>query len=283
MQSRKDTGLRAIVENVQLPTKVRREALALMDAPSRLFLTRLINDESVPAKLRLDATRRLPAAERRISEGKIGNDDTITVGVSASVKAGVEPRPATGSSAYILDDETKKLLGRKFGDPKPISESATPEPLEVPHAAAPAPTHGPSNEYPSNEHPQYGQTEAERNKDLADRIAAHRRGKELAARTIVQYERCTRAPFNLEESWLLEGLQKEFSTWESEVKTKWPDWDTRAEFLDNRLRRYERRMTTNDFARARRSMRHFVLPEPVSERKPDFDDGIWSGMPRGVQ
>ncbi len=47
--------------------KTRREALGEMEAPSRAFLTTLANNPSVPAKLRLDVARRLPATEQRLS------------------------------------------------------------------------------------------------------------------------------------------------------------------------------------------------------------------------
>src|SRR6266851_9852703 len=68
MQSRKDGALRKIVEDERLPMKTRREALGEMEAPSRAFLTTLANNPSVPAKLRLDAAKRLPATEQRLSE-----------------------------------------------------------------------------------------------------------------------------------------------------------------------------------------------------------------------
>src|SRR5258708_13092530 len=67
MQSRKDGALRKIVEDGRLPMKTRREALGEMEAPSRAFLTTLANNPSVPAKLRLDVARRLPATEQRLS------------------------------------------------------------------------------------------------------------------------------------------------------------------------------------------------------------------------
>ena len=57
-----------------------------------------------------------------------------------------------------------------------------------------------------------------------------REGHALAASVIVQYERFTRAPNNLQESQRLDDLQDKLSEWERQTHIQFPDIDTLKEF-----------------------------------------------------
>jgi len=272
--SKADTALRQIITG-KAALKVKRRALETMAAPSQTFLSALLADDTVHPKLKLDASERLAKIR--------GKEASSITGINVGVKPGVEPRPARGTNTYIMDESTRELL---YGDSKPIPESAATE-QEVPQPAAPV------ADGVSCARPQCGQqdsAEAERTRDLAGRLAEFRKGKEIAGRVVIAYERFCRAPHNLEEAWRLEGLQKEFAEWERATREKFPDWNVAEDFRDPRLRPHKTPMNTDRLARMRRSISpieaHFqslALAEEANrrgKRKSDSDDGMWSGIPK---
>lgn len=114
-------------------------------------------------------------------------------------------------------------------------------------------------------------------------------GKQLAESVIFQYERFCRAPFNAEESARLRGLQGAFVAWERHANAQCPGLDTASEFPDSRLRPFERKVTVNDLARARRAATpleaHFKsirLARQAQTVREEKDDGFWCGMPQGI-
>lgn len=116
-------------------------------------------------------------------------------------------------------------------------------------------------------------------------------GKELAARTILAYERWARCPFNAQEAAQVRGLQKQFADWEHTVKVQCSDMDTAALFPDSRLRPYRREPGISDIARLRRTPSipeaHMVsliaarrAERPVARK--EVDDSIWPSAGPGI-
>jgi hypothetical protein len=274
MQSRKDAALRKIVEDGKLPIKTRREALAAMDAPSRAFLTTLSNDTAAPAKLRLDASRRLPETERRISENR-------------------EAQKRLREIDRILAECALEQDAKSEG-PKPITESPSPAIMEPQTTAAAVPREGPSSVAAPEVTSQPGETvetcesneSGKRTDDRQSKCAELvERGRNLATAILAQYERFTRAPFNQQEGKKLDNLQAAFLTWERQTHIQFPEIDTAKEFPDPRLRPAPPRIL--DERAYQRHRRMLEIDEqcgiPMKQARPTHgDNGMWGGLPPGI-
>jgi hypothetical protein len=251
MQSRKDGALRKIVEDGRLPMKTRRAALAEMDRPSRLFLTRLANDHDVPAKLRLDAARRLPETERRISGERARRPEPDEEAKRREIDAIL---------AECAREQTPNIEG-----PKPIPESSERVAVESQPLAP---------EVPQNEISSPVNWTDERAEEL-------KHGHELSAAILRQLEIMSHAPLNWHAGQKkLEQLQADFLAWERAMHTDYPDIDTRKEFPDARLRPPQRIIDARTYQAHRRVMTlDDALAVPLAEAKSTHDYGFWGGLP----
>jgi hypothetical protein len=208
MQKKKDAALRSIVVNENLTIRTRREALAAMDAPSRLFLNRLANDVNVPAKLRLDAARRLPEVEKRLAEGR----------------AARKPAPERSEIDRHLFEAANELgIELDAGEPKRRAESSS-EVGDEPHQADLSVPADEISSRPESPVPITNEVRKTDTRTLADR------GRAVAKRVLEQYERFYVAPFNAQEGARLDTLRKEFGEWKSEAERA--GIDARALFGD---------------------------------------------------
>jgi len=307
MQSRKDAALRKIVENTELPIKTRREALTAMDAPSRLFLTRLANDVDVAAKLRLDAARRLPEAERGLSEAKTAK--TAQKPEKLDINAGIYPG-IDRSLDSTLGPAMRQLLAESWGSSS-TSEPAETRAQESSSTAAPVPQDGVSKTETRSESGQpASQAKAPTQQNDApcpsflrtpyveiQRKKIIERGRDLAKSIMRRHERLWRAPQNSEEQWHLAFLQKKWVAYEREARDLGVDversfdrldllrplgWETSdAEKLHNEFSRQRGLVPTLWDAHVQ-SVALAERPEKKESRSKS-DDGLWSGMPGGVK
>lgn len=259
--------------------KTRREALVEMEAPSRAFLTTLANDVSVPAKLRLDASRRLPEAEHRMAGERAARGRTEPSEEARRREIDEVLRQAAEELGINLNEQ---------GGSKTIPESAEPVIVEPPPAAPSAPADGASSEAVScsqvlRKLHQQGTSEPPvrlpdsdtRREELLDR------GRALAASVLVQYERFTRCPHNLQESKRLEHLQGQFLKWERQAHIQQPNLDTLKEFPDPRLRPSPPKVMDARMYQAHRQVltideQAFIAPRQQVKTL-HADSGMWGG------
>ncbi len=270
MQSRKDAALRKLVTDARLPIKTRRAALGEMQAPSRAFLTTLANDSSVHAWIRLDASRKLPEVEQRI----------------VAARARRLSRPDEETKRREIDRilaEAAKELGIDLDDavgPEPLPESA--EPIAIGSPAAPDEILSDTITHTQSEQPTVRLTDSpEALSDTRQELLTQ--GRALAAAVLVQYERFTRCPHNLQESQRLEYLQGQFLKWEREAQMKVPGIDF-SEFANPRLRPAPPKV---DFSRLDRQLmvpEMLMLPrvQPRQARGPRDDGSMWAAAGPGI-
>jgi len=269
MQTRKDAALRKIVQDARLPIKTRRAGLNEMDSPSRLFLTKLANEDDVPAQLRLDAARRLPETERRMSEERARRSEPDEEAKRRKIDA-------------ILA-ECAREQGTSVEGPKPIPEFAATVAVE-PQSPPPA---VPQDEVSGA----LGQPAAVRIPDSPDDRPSKReeplaQGRALAASVIVQYERFTRCPRNLQESRRLNDLQVAFLEWERQAHAQFPGIDTLKEFSDTRLRPGARVVDQSAYLRQRQMLaideQRIISGQTEQTKLPHRDGGFWDGAGPGI-
>jgi len=240
-----------------------------MDSPSRLFLTKLANEDDVPAQLRLDAARRLPEAERRISEERARQSEPDEETKRREIDA-------------ILA-ECAREQGANAEGPKLIFESVEPVIVE-PQPTAPA---VPQDEVSGA----LEQPAAVRIPDSPDDRPSKReeplaQGRALAARVIVQYERFTRCPRNLQESRRLNDLQVAFLEWERQAHVQFPGIDTLKEFPDTRLRPVAKVVDQSAYLRQRQMLaideQRIISGQTEQTKPPHRDGGFWDGAGPGI-
>jgi len=279
MQTRKDAALRKIVMDVKLPIKTRRAALAEMEAPSRALLVKQANDSAAPANLRMDASRRLPEAERRMSGER-----------AARARRRTEPDEETRRREIdeVLEQAAQEL-GVSLDDTggsKTIPESVELRTVGPPAAVPGVPDYGVSSE--AGSHSQSGQLvhfpdkpddSQSKRADLLDQ------GRALAASVIVQYERFTRCPHNLQESRRLGDLQAAFLAWERQTHIEFPSIDTQKEFPDSRLRPLTKVVDQRAYLRQRQVLaidEQAIISAQPQQAKPHADSGFWGGAGAGI-
>jgi hypothetical protein len=118
-------------------------------------------------------------------------------------------------------------------------------------------------------------------------------GRALAASVLVQYERFTRCPHNLQESKHLEYMQDQFLKWEREAVEC--DIPTRKEFPDPRLRPVIKIVVERSYISERRAHAQAMsiwktadecdgprAPFRLARKQYRSESGFWSGMPGGI-
>jgi len=272
MQSRKDGALRKIVMDGTLPMKVRREALGEMEVPSRAFLVKLANDPTVPAKLRLDVSRRLPGAERRISEKR------------ARAHHPPDEEARRREIDHILAEAARELEAAKQEtlnvqpvadqlqvlEPQPTAPVAPPDEIS---SVAPEPAHA-----------------AVRIPDSPDDSETKRaelltQGRTLAAAILHQWQRVWTAPLNQQEQARLDALQRAWANYERESAAH--GIDIEKEFDIRLLRPPLQKLP--DIARMRHA--HGVLEWNLlslglagkrGQKDAEPDQGFWSSAGPGI-
>jgi len=291
-----DAALRNLIfGNAALKTK--RKALASMLAPSETFLLELMSS-SVHPKLKTDAAERLAVARSNKQRAKSNaakgahREEFSRAEIDRILRDTAQELglPLTGDPALASPTVSTTKLLPEAGDPKTLPESCATESLEPPKAASSFPPDGVSiAPVPVADAP--GEQLDE--KRSAEREALLVRGRDLASRTISQYNAWTRAPWNKEQDAWLRGAQKAFSEWEREMNTRFPEVDTRKLFDDGRLRPYELPISTSVLARALRTLspveahwQSIALARQATRRderrNTDDDLSIWSGLPKGI-
>ncbi len=116
-----------------------------------------------------------------------------------------------------------------------------------------------------------------------ERVAALKRGRELATAIGVQLERCYLVPFNQQEAEKLDRLQAAFVAWEKQTHVQFPEIDTRKQFPDARLRPAPSRITDERSYRIKRRTMTWEEQRALSQERPTpthEDSGFWGGIPR---
>jgi len=144
MQSRTDAALRKVIQDKKAPVKVKRECLAIMEAPSAAFLAEIVNGDH-PGKLQRGAARRLAKLKeakrhreevdkilrseiKRLALKRDPNKNTQAPPVQASAPVSPEAKPSPETGQAI----TPKIT---VADPMPVPAVAAPVP---PPAAVPS-------------------------------------------------------------------------------------------------------------------------------------------------
>lgn len=290
MQSRRDAVLKKIIMDRKLSVKARRSALADMQAPSRAFLLRLANDPDAPVHVRLDASRMLPQVEQRMAGAR-------AVRVRQREEELVEQRivPDEETRRREIDEvlrQAAKELGINLdeqGGSNPIPESPEMEIMGPSPVAPKVPVDGISSEAGSHPEPE---PPAVRIPDSPDARADSKRqellarGRALAASVLVQYERFTRCPHNLQESKRLEDLQGKFVEWERLAHIQHADIDTQ-EFCDPRLRPAPPKVINQTaYMRQRQVLaideQDIICAQPQRAKPAHADSGFWAGAGPGI-
>jgi hypothetical protein len=173
----------------------------------------------------------------------------------------------------------------KVGGPKTIPEAAEPVSMGPPPAAPSVPVDGVSSEAvspPELEQPAVRIPDSP-NGSETKRAELLAQGRALAANVLVQYERFTRCPQNLQESQILDKLQAAFLAWERQAHLQLPSIDTLKEFSDVRLRPPPPKMLDGrTYLLHRRVLTLDQLLNVPSPAKPEKDNGIWAGTGPGI-
>ena len=280
MQTRRDAVLKKIVMDRKLRVKTRRTALADMEAPSRAFLTRLANDPDTPDHVRLDATRRLPEVEHRMAGGRVARAqqriapdeearrqeiDRILAGAAEELGINLDEE---GGSKTIPESVEQEALGSLAALPNVPPDEISSEAGSRSQSVQPEIRLTDSSEPPAQ------QSDSKREELLAS-------GRALAASVLVQYERFTRCPHNLQESKRLDYLQGQFLIWERQAHIQHADIDTQKEFPDPRLRPPPPKVMDARMYQAHRQVlaideQAFIAP-PRQTKATHADSGMWGG------
>jgi hypothetical protein len=252
-----------------------------MESPSRLFLARLANDESAPATLRLDAARLLPGAEHRMAGQR-----------AVRARQRSDPNEEERREIDRILAEAAKELGIDLGlddaeGPETLAECSAPIAVGTPAALPNVPPDEVSSDAGSRSRDMRVQFQSEppavRLPDSdVKREELLAQGRVLAASVLIQYERFTRCPHNLQESKRLEYLQGQFLKWEREAQLRFPGIDL-SEFANPRLRPAPPKVDFSD--------RQLMVPEmcllsrvqPQPQVKGPRDDGsLWAAAGPGI-
>ncbi len=246
-----------------------------MELPSRLFLTRLANDQIAPGTLRLDAARRLPGAEQRISEDRAAR---------ARRRSEPDEQARRREIDRFLAEAERELETAKQEtlNVQPVADQVRMlEPQPTPPAAPPDEISCEAQEQPAHAAVRIPDSPDDSESKREELLA---QGRALAAAILTHLEIMSHAPLNWHAGQKkLQQLQGDFLAWERAMRVDYPDMDTQRQFPDARLRPAPKIIDARTYQAHRRVLTlDEALAVPLAEAKPTHDDGFWTGMPAGI-